>query len=161
MNAQAHKLSRTVAALAAIGVTFTMATALTQAFAADYQSTPASNAQSSDYALGEKWVEAKEWTKAAAAFKRVTVSEPKNADAWNMLGYSSRWAGDYAGAFAAYDQALKLDPNHRGAHSYLGVAYVKTNDMAKAQAQLAKVESLCGNKTCNEYTLLANAIASR
>jgi Flp pilus assembly protein TadD len=149
-------------AMGAVSAMSTLAAfASNPAFAADTETTPAVNAQLSDYATGQKWVDAKEWTKAAAAFKRATAADPKNADAWNMLGFSSRWAGDYQGAFAAYDQALKLNPNHRGAHSYLGVAYVKTNDMAKAQAQLAKVESLCGNKTCDEYKLLAGAIAAR
>ena len=76
-----------------------------------------------------------------------------------MLGYASRWAGKYPDAFAAYARALAIDPFDRGAHSYLGVAYVKTNDLVKALAQLAKLESLCGNKDCEEYKALDKAIA--
>lgn len=75
-----------------------------------------------------------------------------------MLGYSSRWAGKYPEAFGAYARALALEPAHRGAKSYLGVAYVRTNNLGKARAQLAKLESICGNKDCDEYKLLDKAI---
>lgn len=86
------------------------------------------------------------------------MQDPKSADAWNMLGYSSRWAGKYPEAFGAYARALALEPAHRGAKSYLGVAYVRTNNLGKARAQLAKLESICGNKDCDEYKLLDKAI---
>jgi Flp pilus assembly protein TadD len=129
------------------------------AIAADTETTPVQNAESSAYVAGKASVEKKDWKQAVAHFTAATNAEPKNADAWNMLGYASRWAGDYKGAFAAYGKALALDPKHKGAHSYLGVAYVKTNDLAKARAELASVQSLCGNTECEEYKLLNKAIA--
>lgn len=132
--------------------------AITVTHAADTETTPAANAASPDYLAGQQAVEAKQWNAAVAAFTRATQQDPKNADAWNMLGYSSRWAGDYKAAFSAYDRALALDPKHRGAHSYLGVAYVKSNDIAKARVQLARLDGLCG-KDCEEYKLLSKAIA--
>ena len=132
---------------------------LSTALAADTESTPAKDAASADYVAGKQAVEQKQWTLAAESFKRATLQDPKNADAWNMLGYSSRWAGKYPEAFDAYAKALALDPLHRGANSYLGVAYVRTNDLAKARTQLAKVESICGTKDCDEYKLLDKAIA--
>ena len=129
------------------------------AFAADTETSPAKNVASADYAAGKKAVEEKQWTVAADYFRRATLQDPKNADAWNMLGYSSRWAGKYPDAFDAYGRALALEPFHRGANSYLGVAYVKTNDLVKARAQLAKLENICGNKDCDEYKALDKAIA--
>ena len=128
-------------------------------WAADTETSPAKNVASADYVAGKQAVEEKQWLRAAESFKRATMQDPKNADAWNMLGYSSRWAGKYPEAFDAYAKALALDPKHRGANSYLGVAYVRTNDLAKARTQLAKVESICGNKDCDEYKLLDKAIA--
>lgn len=128
------------------------------AMAADTESSPAKNAASADYVAGKQAVEQKQWTLAAESFKRATLQDPKNADAWNMLGYSSRWAGKYPEAFDAYARALALEPNHRGANSYLGVAYVRTHDLVKAHVQLAKLESICGNKECDEYKLLDKAI---
>ena len=129
------------------------------AFAADTETSPAKNVASADYAAGKKAVEEKQWTVAADYFRRATLQDPKNADAWNMLGYSSRWAGKYPDAFDAYGRALALEPFHRGANSYLGVAYGKTNDLVKARAQLAKLENICGNKDCDEYKALDKAIA--
>jgi Flp pilus assembly protein TadD len=141
----------------------TFAFALTSAMlpvahAADTQTGPAANAASPDFVAGQQAVDAKQWMLAVESFKRATLQDPKNADAWNMLGYSSRWAGKYPEAFDAYARALALEPFHRGANSYLGVAYVRTNDLGKARAQLAKLESICGNKDCDEYKLLAKAI---
>lgn len=127
-------------------------------YAADTETSPAKNVASADYVAGKKAVEEKQWTIAADHFRRATLQDPKNADAWNMLGYSSRWAGKYPEAFDAYGRALALEPFHRGANSYLGVAYVRTNDLVKARAQLAKLESICGNKDCDEYKALDKAI---
>ena len=142
-----------------LALTLTVATMATLSYAADTESSPAKNAASADYVAGTQAVEKKQWTLASESFKRATLQDPKNADAWNMLVYSSRWAGKYPEAFDAYAKALALDPKHRGANSYLGVAYVRTNDLAKARTQLAKVESICGNKDCDEYKLLDTAIA--
>ena len=137
----------------------TFALTLTSAVhAVDTESSPAKDAASADYVTGKQAVEKKEWSLAAASFKRATLQDPKNADAWNMLGYSSRWAGNYPEAFDAYARALALEPFHRGANSYLGVAYVRTHDLAKARSQLAKLESICGNKDCDEYKALDKAI---
>ena len=55
-------------------------------------------------------------------------------DAWNMLGYA-RWAATTRRRSLPYERALALDPHHRGAHSYRGVAYVRTNDLAKAASR--------------------------
>jgi len=134
-------------------------TALSTATAADTESSPAKNAASADFVAGKQAVEDKKWLLAAENFKRATLQDPKNADAWNMLGYSNRWAGKYPEAFDAYARALALEPNHRGANSYLGVAYVRTHDLSKARAQLAKLDAICGNKECDEYKLLDKAIA--
>ena len=128
------------------------------ASAADTEISPAKNAASTDYVAGKQAVEDRQWTQAVEHFKRATLRDPKNADAWNMLGYSSRWAGKYPEAFDAYARALALDPHHRGAHSYLGVAYVKTNNLVKAREELAKLDGICG-KDCEEYKLLGKAIA--
>ena len=61
-------------------------------------------------------------------------------------------------AFTHYREALKLDPNHRGAHEYVGEAYLMAGDRAKAQEHLAALERICG-RNCDEYRDLARAIA--
>jgi tetratricopeptide (TPR) repeat protein len=150
---------RALAAFAlATAAAIVTAVALPAAHAADTETARVNAAASTDYNAGKAAVDGKLWRVAADHFKRATTLDPDSADAWNMLGYSSRWAGHYPEAFAAYDKALKLDPTHRGAHSYLGVAYVKTNNLGKAREQLAKLDAICG-KDCDEYKLLATAIA--
>lgn len=126
--------------------------------AADTESKPEANVANADFAAGKKAVAAKDWNGAVAAFDKVVKRDPKNADAFNMLGYSYRWLGKMDESFANYEKALALEPNHRGAHEYVGVAYLKVKQPAKAQEHLAKLEKICG-KNCEEYKDLAKAIA--
>ena len=108
-------------------------------------------------AEGRQAVQNKNWTQAIASFKKAVTENPKNADAHNMLGYSHRALGKFDDAFAAYDKALAIDPKHKGALEYSGMGYLKTNQKAKAEAQLAKLKAVCAN--CTETTSLAKAVA--
>ncbi len=127
------------------------------ATAADTQSTPAVNAKIDDFAVGKSAIDSKDWAVAVRSFKKVVADNPKNADAHNFLGYASRWLGKYDDAFAAYGQALALDPTHKGALHYSGIAYLKTNQKAQAEAQLARLKAVCA--TCDETNQLAKAVA--
>ncbi|MCY1165743.1 MAG: tetratricopeptide repeat protein [Pseudomonadota bacterium] len=128
------------------------------ALAADIQSTPVQNAQIDDFAVGKKAIGAKNWTQAVSSFSKVVTQNPKNADAYNYLGYANRWLGKYDEAFAAYDKALALDPRHKGALEYSGIAYLKTNQKPRAEAQLARLQAICA--TCEETRDLAKAVAA-
>ncbi|HYW56693.1 MAG TPA: tetratricopeptide repeat protein [Polaromonas sp.] len=125
--------------------------------ARDYRTAPVEDEESADFAAGRQAVASKNWAEAARNFKKVVAVSPDNADAYNLLGYSSRWLGKYDEAFAAYDKALALNPEHKGALEYSGVAYLKIGQKAKAQAQLTKLKAICA--TCEETTALAKAIA--
>lgn len=127
-------------------------------WAADTSPAPAESARLDDFAVGKKAIAAKNWTLAADSFKKVVADNPKNADGYNLLGYSSRWLGKYDEAFAAYDKALALDPKHKGALEYSGEAYLKVKQKAKAEEQLAKLKAIC--TTCEETTDLTKAIAA-
>ncbi|WP_421956204.1 tetratricopeptide repeat protein [Polaromonas sp.] len=128
------------------------------ALAADIQSTPVQNAQIDDFAIGKKAIDTKNWTQAVSSFSKVVTQNPKNADAYNYLGYANRWLGKYDEAFAAYDKALALDPRHKGALEYSGIAYLKTNQKPRAEAQLARLQAICA--TCEETRDLAKAVAA-
>ncbi|HYW56694.1 MAG TPA: tetratricopeptide repeat protein [Polaromonas sp.] len=135
-----------------------LALALTGAtLAADIPTTPVENARIDDFAAGKKALAEKNWAGAASSFNKVVAKNPKNADAYNLLGYSNRWLGKYDEAFAAYDKALALDPKHKGALEYSGIAYLKTGQKAQADAQLAKLQAICA--TCEETKDLAKAVA--
>lgn len=127
------------------------------ALAAPDETAPVQNAQIDDFVVGKKAIDAKNWALAVSSFDKVVAKDPKNADAFNLLGFSNRWLGRNDAAFAAYNKALTLDPSHKGALNYSGIAYLKTHQKPKAEAQLAKLQASCAN--CDETKQLAQAIA--
>ncbi len=119
-----------------------------------------SSSTNADYVLGEEAIKAKDWDRAVLHLEMAARSEPDNADVQNLLGYSFRNQKKFELAFKHYQQALKLDPKHRGAHEYIGEAYVLTGNTAKAIEHLAALERICG-KSCDEYQDLARVMAKR
>ncbi len=85
--------------------------------------------------------------------------QPQDADIQNLLGFSYRKTGDLDKAFRHYNEALRLDPRHLGAHEYIGEAYVMKRDLGKAEEHLRQLEKLCGTG-CEEYRDLAKSIAA-
>jgi tetratricopeptide (TPR) repeat protein len=98
----------------------------------------------------------KRLTKSAGRFEQVVAALPDHADAWNMLGYTRRMTGDTQGAFDAYWKCLAIDPEHAGAHEYLGEAYLKAGKLAQAKGELAWLEK----KGAKEAAILAASIAA-
>jgi len=97
------------------------------------------------------------WKDAVKNFKKVVAEDSKNADAYNLMGYSYRRMGEADSAFDAYAKALDIDPKHRGAHEYLGQTFLLVGDADKARAHLAILIDLCG-KQCKETVKLRKAI---
>ena len=64
-------------------------------------------------------------------------------DVLTYQGFANRKLSNYDVAISYYSAALKLDPEHRGANEYLGEYYVETGQLAKADAQLVKLERIC------------------
>jgi Flp pilus assembly protein TadD len=140
-----------------IALSIACACAVSNSYAADVQTTPEVNASSDDFAIGKKAIDSKNWQQAVDSFSKVVKEDPKNADAYNYLGYANRWLGRLPAAFAAYDKALALNPKHKGALEYSGIAYLKSGQKAKAEQQLAKLQSICA--TCEETKDLAKAMS--
>ena len=92
--------------------------------------------------------------------ERLSKRDRTDADVQNLLGYSYRNAGQVDKAFTAYHNALRLDPNHKGAHEYIGIAYLLSKQPDKAKEHLARLKVICGGETCEEYQDLAKAIAA-
>ena len=90
-------------------------------------------------------------------FKLVNTNE--DADVFNLLGFSLRKTGDYKNALTYYQKALELDPDHKGAHEYLGELFVETNQLLKAREHQAKLAALCP-QGCEEREDLDKAIAA-
>jgi Flp pilus assembly protein TadD len=110
-----------------------------------------------DFLKGRAAVDAKDWPAAIRAFSSAALRDTRNADIQNYLGYAYRHTGQMELAFKHYGRALELNPRHRGAHEYVGEAYLMVNDLAKAEAHLAALEKIC-LIPCEEYEDLKKAI---
>jgi len=108
-----------------------------------------------NFVAARKAIEAKQWDKALYSLKYVKAED---AEVYNLTGYASRKLGRMDDAFRNYKIALQMNPNHRGAHEYVGEAYLMTNNPAMAEQHLAALEKICG-KNCEEYKDLAKEIA--
>ena len=102
-------------------------------------------------------IKAKEYGKAVPLLQDVVSRDAANADAYNWLGYATRKNGNPTGAIPYYEKALAIDPKHRGAHEYIGEAYLTLGDLAKAKRHLAALDSLCW-LPCEEYRDLKKAV---
>lgn len=114
-------------------------------------------AQPSAYDLGVKAVHAGDYPRALEYLQKAVAVNANDADAWNYIGFSQRNLQHYDESLAAYEKALAINPDHRGANEYLGELYLKTGDLEKAQERLAKLQSLCP-AGCEEYDDLGKAI---
>lgn len=129
----------------------------TPAWAADTVETPVRSAANPDYVAGKAAVDAKNWKGAIASLSKAAERDPSNADVETLLAYAYRHAGQFKEAFAHYKEALRLNPRHRGAHEYIGEAYLLTNDLARAEEHLAALNKLCVF-SCEEYAELKKSV---
>ena len=99
----------------------------------------------------------KDYSLAISELNAVLSKKPEHADAWNLLGYSSRKSGDFETAETAYKKALEIDPKHTQAMEYMGEMYLTLNQPAKAEELLARLNKLC-SFNCVDRDLLKAAI---
>jgi len=125
---------------------------------ANMGSDDSSDSQDPNLVAGKKAVDAQDWKQATQLLSKAALTDPNNADIQNWLGYAQRKQGNLNAAFAAYNQALKLNPNHKGAHEYIGEAYLMAGDVAKAEKHLAELQRLCSPIPCEESKDLQRAI---
>jgi tetratricopeptide (TPR) repeat protein len=110
-----------------------------------------------DYDGAVRAIKANDFAAAIRMLQGVVARDGTNADAYNWLGYATRKNGDAAGSIPIYEKALAINPKHRGAHEYIGEAYLTLNDLPKAKEHLARLNSLCFFP-CEEYSDLKRAV---
>ena len=105
-------------------------------------------------------IAAGDFATAQTGLKVALAADPGNADLHNLYAYSIRKGAnpDMELVFKHYNEALRIDPKHRGAQEYIGEAYLMVGNPAKAKEHLAALDKLCFFG-CEEYTMLKKAIA--
>ncbi len=111
------------------------------------------------YDVGVEAVEAGDYARALSLLQKVVSANPRDANAWNFIGFSHRKLNRFDQALAAYKKALAIKPDHRGANEYLGELYLQTGNPAKAKERLKILDSACFFG-CEEFDDLKAAIAS-
>ena len=115
-------------------------------------------ARDTDYAAGKHAMEKKDWPEAAKRFQLAARRDPDNADLQNYLGYTHRNLKQFDLAFKYYKRAIELNPRHRGAHEYIGEAYLMIGDLASAEKHLTALREIC-LLPCEELGDLEKAVA--
>ena len=128
------------------------------AMGSDPAPAPKANTAQQDYAAGVAAIQSGQYDKGIELMKKVVAVEPKNADAYNYLGFAYRKKGDVAQASGNYETALKLNVNHKGALEYQGELFLKLNKMEDAMKNQARLQVLCPTG-CAELRELDRAIA--
>ena len=131
---------------------------LVSCLAAPVYAAPSSAWGKTDVMKGvETKIDAKQYQAAIDELKSIVAKDDKNADAYNLLGFSNRKLKRYDIAEEYYQKALKLDPKHTGAMEYLGELYVETDRMDDAKKMLARLDKACFI-SCDEYRQLKTMI---
>lgn len=151
----AHIAPRT-AWLGALALVAALGLAAPAAWAAD--TSPSPSAAPDKLAAARDLIQQDKWVAAIEELKR--VDDRSSADWNNLMGYSHRKAKvpDYAAAERYYNEALRIDPKHKGALEYSGELYLMLNQLPQAEARLAALDKVC-MLPCAEYTDLKSAIA--
>jgi Flp pilus assembly protein TadD len=103
-------------------------------------------------------IEQKNWAAAIEELKK--VNDPASADWNNLMGYSLRKAdaANIPEAEKYYNEALRIEPKHRGALEYSGELYLMTGNLPMAEQRLAALDKACF-LPCEEHTDLKRAVA--
>src|SRR5688572_9316495 len=112
-----------------------------------------------DFGRGRAAVEARDWNDAIRWLTAADKRTPNHAEIHNLLGYAYRNAGQIETALKHYQRALQISPRHRGAHEYIGEAYLLSRNPAKAEEHLAELKRICPI-LCPERNDLSRKIAA-
>jgi Flp pilus assembly protein TadD len=148
-------------ALAAAGAAFAVVLALAApaAISEPNEESPDAAARDPDYAAAKAAAAKRDWPEAISRFRKALLRDPDNADLHNHLGYAHRSLKQFDLAFKHYEQALAISPRHRGAHEYIGEAYLMAGNPAGAEKHLAALRQIC-LLPCEELADLEKAIAA-
>ena len=128
-----------------------------RAVLADSDPDPVGSPADPDYAQAAQLVKQEAFQPAMALLNKVIARDPENANAFNLLGYSSRKLGLLEEALGLYKKALAIAPKHLGANEYIGEAYLALKRPDQARKHLAVLDKECW-LPCEEFSDLKAAI---
>jgi tetratricopeptide (TPR) repeat protein len=110
-----------------------------------------------DVAEGQRAIENGRYELGLQLLQAALARLPGDPDILVYVAFAHRRAGQTEAAMAAYEQALATDPGHPGALAYQGSLFLELGKRADAEANLARLTSVCA--TCPERETLARDIA--
>ncbi len=102
-------------------------------------------------------IDKKDFKPAIPLLTAVLAKTPKNADAWNLMGYAHRKLGMVDQALGFYRKALAINAEHLGTLEYLGELYLQTGRPEEAKKMLKRLDDSCFFG-CKEYDDLKKAL---
>jgi len=122
-----------------------------------------------DYTTAKRLIKHEQYADAIPHLEKALAKHPHDADVFNYLGYTHRMVGvseatpardnDFKLSLAYYQQALAIDPNHKGVHEYLGELFLQMNDLNAAHHEMNELVVLCPDG-CDERDALNKALAA-
>ena len=112
-----------------------------------------------EYDTALRLIEKQDYADAIPHLKRAVTFMQGDADILNYLGYTARMTGDYPASLDYYQRALARNPDHKGAHEYLGELYLMMHQPDQARLQLAELVRLCPDG-CVEKDALTQALSA-
>ena len=98
------------------------------------------------------------FAEAHGSLKFIRVLTPsKEADKYNLLGFTARKSGDLNLAAEYYKKALEINPKHIQALEYQGELYLQLGEIEQAKKNLEKIKTICWF-ICKEKKMLEEAI---
>lgn len=117
------------------------------------------NKKSGPYKEAMDAIQAQRYAQAIPILENWVAGHSSDADGFNWLGFAYRKTGKLDPAFKAYKRALGIDPQHKGAHEYIGEAYLMANQPDKAEEHARILAQLCPT-SCEELSDLRAAIVA-
>jgi cytochrome c-type biogenesis protein CcmH/NrfG len=93
-------------------------------------------------------IDQQDYAAAARILAQLAGTDPTNPDIWNLFGFASRKMERMGEASQAYEEALRLSPDHMGALEYQGEMFVDLNRHEEALKNLDMLKKICA--TCEQ-----------
>lgn len=107
---------------------------------------------------GQQLLSAGKFDEAEDALEAALAADPRNRSAFVSLARVAQKQSLFGKSIRLTNKALLLEPNDLDALEVQGEAMVELGATARAQANLAKLQKLCGN-SCKQATALSGAIS--